>query len=190
MKKFFLFILVLLVCISCGTTKKLQQADDNRKVDSTAVVKNETKKSQTHVDTTMNHHGKVTITEIEFFPPDSSGPTEKQEAKQGANAKMDSFGNVNGDIKSIKQTVIESNLEKKGASDESHEAMDVEKSSAVKKDEAKAVKNVEPTGDPYKWRYIFYLVSLLVAVAVFLYIKRVPILNWIKKILSGIRRIF
>ncbi|WP_289300850.1 hypothetical protein, partial [uncultured Muribaculum sp.] len=45
-----------------------------------------------------------------------------------------------------------------------------------------------PAPDPNRWRYAFY-VSLLF-VAVLLYLKRVPILNWIKKILAGLRRIF
>ena len=42
--------------------------------------------------------------------------------------------------------------------------------------------------DPKRWRYYFYLAA--VGVVVLLYLKRVPIINWIKRILSGLRRIF
>ena len=200
MKKIFLFILVLLVFISCGTTKKLQQADIDRFIDSSAVTNTEKVKTQTLVDTTKTEKNKITITEIEFFPPVEdcqpsdtrkvqSPPTKRKEPK-GSSADVKSFGDVHGNIKSIKQTVIESSIQEKGESDDSKETEKDEKSSAVKKDESKVVKESEPTGDPYKWRYIFYILSLLVAVSVFLYIKRVPVLNLIKKILSGIRRIF
>ena len=185
MNKFFLSIIaLLLVCLSCGTAKKVQQEDTTIAVDSALAVLKTTTTNNKVIDTTYSMQGKMTITEFEFFPPDTG------KDNQTSDVDVPSFGKVKGNLKNVKQTVIENNLERKGTSEESDTTEAVEQQSAVKKEEAKVAKVVEPTGDPYKWRYIFYLASLFVAMAVFLYLKRAPILNWIKKILSGIRRIF
>lgn len=90
-------------------------------------------------------------------------------------------------VKSIKQTVIESDVEEKGESEESSESKETESAANVGRNETNVQQSQEPTPDPYRWRYIFFI--SLIAVAVLLYLKRTPIINWIKKILAGIRKI-
>lgn len=159
------------------------------------------------MDTTRTEHGKVTITEIEFYPPttieqpqgelakdsgkkvaDEPKPTEPQSTpKPTASVDLDNIGKVQGVVKSIKQTVIETDVEQKGESKESSESKESENATTVLKNETNTEKQQETPPDPYRWRYIFYIA--LIGVVALLYLKRVPIINWIKKILSGILKI-
>lgn len=197
MKRICTLIVVLLLFVSCGTTRKSVESRHSI-IDSMATIqetKNGTKKT---IDTTQIAHGKITITEIEFFPVIPDAPpiaddarvidtTKSTPARPSANVDLQDVGKINGAVKSVKQTVIESNIKSKGESKES--SNEQSKSNAnVSKQEAESLKQQEPAPDPYRWRYVLYI-GLLV-VAILLYLKRVPIINWVKKILSGLRKIF
>lgn len=197
MNKIISLVMVLLLLVSCGSARKLQQNKSEIHVDSTATVKNVEVNVEKVVDTTRTEHGKITITEIEFYPttcvddvegekPDTNKvkPGTTPKATPAADIELSNVGKVKGNVKSIKQTVIETDVEDKGESKESSESNETENVANVSRNEETAQKVQEPTADPYRWRYIFYI--LLIGVAVLLYLKRVPILNWIKKILSGI----
>lgn len=206
MKKVLALVLGLVLLASCSATRKATKAKESQ-LDSTAVVKEVTEQTEKVVDTTRTEHGKVTITEIEFYPPttieqpqgelakesckkvaDEPKPTEPQPTpKPTASVDWDNIGKVQGVVKSIKQTVIETDVEQKGESKESSESKESENAVTVLKNETNTEKQQEPTPDPYRWRYIFYIA--LIGVAALLYLKRVPIINWIKKILSGILKI-
>lgn len=199
MKRSATLIVILLLIVSCGTTRKAVESTQSVVTDSAATtqeIKNVTNKT---VDTTRTEYGKITITEIEFFPVIPDAPpiaddvrvvdtAKSTPARPSANIDLQDIGKINGAVKSIKQTVIESEIEAKG---ESKEASDQEQSKSnanVSRQETESQKLQEPTPDPYRWRYVFYI-GLLV-VAILLYLKRVPIINWVKKILSGLRKIF
>lgn len=206
MKKVLAFVLGLVLLASCSATRKATKAKESQ-LDSTAVAKEVTEQTEKVVDTTRTEHGKVTITEIEFYPPTTieqpQGELAKDSGKKVANepkpnepqptpkptasVDLDNIGKVQGVVKSIKQTVIETDVEQKGESKESSESKESENAATVLKNETNTEKQHEPTPDPYRWRYIFYIA--LIGVAVLLYLKRVPIINWIKKILSGILKI-
>lgn len=177
---------------ACATTKKSTQIKETANM---AAQKSEsaTTNFEKLIDTTKTDKGKITITEIEFYPPAASDAQPGDKASPpGTNVSglnLSNVGNIgNAAIKSIKQTTIETDSEKKGESKESSSATNV-KNEAVSANTEKAAKvDVTPVPDPMRWRYIFYI--LLLAAMAFLYLKRVPVLNWIKTILSGIRRIF
>lgn len=202
MKKIIVSVLGLALLVSCGAARKVQQTKHEVHIDSTAIEKEVNAKTEKFVDTTRTQHGKVTITEIDFYPPlpdkanDVGAAVDNDKridtASKGtqsypANADLHNVGNIKGAVKSIKQTVIESNVEEKGESKESSESKESESAANVGRNETNVQESQEPTPDPYRWRYIFYL--SLIAVAVLLYLKRTPIINWIKKILAGIRKI-
>lgn len=215
MKKIIAFIALLIVLASCGTTKKLQTTHTSF-ADSTATSSSAAQKVEKIIDTTRTDNKKITITEIEFYPPsvddepkfgmdtttkdnDTSTvkethdkPKDEPKGKPARNADVAvlNFGNVKGTVKSIKQTVIESNVEERGESKESSESEEAENATSMTQAELKEEIDETPTADPKRWRYIFYIMMLLVAVAAFLYIKRAPIVEWLKKILSGIRKVF
>ena len=210
MKKIITFIALLVLLASCGATKKAIKTTETQ-LDSLTVAKAVSKQTEKVVDTTRTEHGKVTITEIEFFPPteieqpqpEPDKPKKKDKPKDSDNKVSDepkktqppttasvdlaNVGKVQGAVKSIKQTVIESDIEEKGESKESNESNETESAATVTKATESTDKQQEPTPDPYRWRYIFFIA--LLGVAVLLYLKRTPIVNWIRKILSGILKI-
>lgn len=198
MKKVIAIVLglaLLTLLTSCGATKKATKAKEVQ-LDSVAVAKVMTERTEKVVDTTRTEHGKVTITEIEFYHPtatepqgelanrkDSSAKASKV-TKPMANIELNEIGKMQGVVKSIRQTVIQSDVQEKGESKESSESDNSENSATLSRQETNMDKQQEPTPDPYRWRYIFF--TALVFVAVLLYLKRTPIVNWIKKILAGI----
>ena len=204
MKKIITFIALLVMLASCGATKKAIKTTETQ-LDSLTVAKAVSEQTEKMVDTTRTEHGKVTITEIEFFPPteieqpqpepdkpkdsDNKVADEPKKTQPITTASVDlaNVGKVQGAVKSIKQTVIESDVEEKGKSEESSESNETESAATVTKTTESTDKNQEPTPDPYRWRYIFFIA--LLGVALLLYLKRTPIVNWIRKILSGILKI-
>ena len=210
MKKIITFIALLVLLASCGATKKAIKTTETQ-LDSLTVAKAVSEQTEKVVDTTRTEHGKVTITEIEFFPPteieqpqpEPDNPKKKDKPTDSdtkvadepkktqppttASVDLSNVGKVQGAVKSIKQTVIESDVEEKGESKESSEINETESAATVTKATESTDKQQEPTPDPYRWRYIFFIA--LLGVAVLLYLKRTPIVNWIRKILSGILKI-
>ena len=204
MKKTIMLIALLVVLASCGATKKSIKTTETH-IDSLTFAKVVSEQTKRMVDTTRTEHGKVTITEIEFFQP-----TEIEQPQQEHNKPKDSdskaanklkktqpttttsvdlsnVGKVQGAVKSIKQTLIESDVEENGKSKESSESNENESASTVIKTAESTDKNKEPTPDPYRWRYIFFIA--LLGVALLLYLKRTQIVNLIRKILSTILNI-
>lgn len=210
MKKIITFIALLVLLASCGATKKTIKTTETQ-LDSLTVAKAVSEQTEKMVDTTRTEHGKVTITEIEFFPPteieqpqpEPDKPKKKDKPKDSdtkvadepkktqppttASVDLLNVGKVQGAVKSIKQTVIESDVEEKGESKESSESNETESAATITKTTESIDKQQQPTPDPYRWRYIFFIA--LLGVAVLLYLKRTPIINWIRKILSGILKI-
>ena len=211
MKKVIAFIALLVLLASCGATKKAIKID-KATLDSLKVERAASEQTQKVVDTTRTERGKVTITEIEFFPPNEieqprtepEKPKKKDKTKDSdrkfadelkktqpptaASVDLSNVGKVQGAVKSIKQTVIESDVEEKGKSEESSESNETENAATLTKTTESTDKQQEPTPDPYRWRYIFYIA--LLCMAVLLYLKRTPFVNWVKKILQGIMKIF
>ena len=206
MKKIIALVLAFALLASCGTARKIQRTEHKAQIDSATTTKETERSIDKYIDTTRSQHGKVTITEIEFYRiPDAKDiPPVKDrdknrfsesfrradslfDATHEANVELQNVGNIKGAVKSIRQTVIESDVEQKGESKETGESKESESSANVARNEAGIQEKQEPTPDPYRWRYIFYI--SLVGVAVLLYLKRTPIMNWIKKILAGIRKV-
>lgn len=205
MKRVFFFFFVALMLASCASTRKIQETTTSVSVDSTSVRETATHESEKVIDTTRTEHGKVVITEIIFdTTPAPSPATDKPDARASpdtsasdkpapahtpaATVNIPGFGQVSGNIKSIRQTVLESDKETKGESKESEKQEESKCNANVSVAEENNHRVEQPAPDPKRWRYIFYIVA--VGAIALLYLKRVPILNWIKRILSGLRRIF
>lgn len=188
MKNVFLIILCVLMA-ACVTTKKSTQIKETTNL---VAQKSEleTTNAEKLIDTTKVEKGKITITEIEFYPPAvTDNQLDKKASLPRTNVSglnLQSVGNIgNAAIKSIKQTAIETDSQKKGESKESSLTTNVKNEAVVANTEKVAKVKATPVSDPIGWRYIFYI--LLLAAMAFLYLKRGSILNWIKIILSGIR---
>lgn len=186
MKKL-LLLLVTCLMVSCASTRKSVQTSCTTDT-SIDKVDSQTMKTEKAIDTTKTEDGKITITEIEFFPNVNKSDTIKSAINVGG-LNIANVGSIkNAAIKSIKQTTIEKKSEQKGKSYESSESEKIQSTVVATKSNQTSQIQTSPAPDPYRWRYIFYIL-VLVGIAM-LYLKRVPFLNWIKKILAGIRRIF
>ena len=173
--------------VSCASTRKSVQTSCTTDT-SIDKVDSQTMKTEKAIDTTKTEDGKITITEIEFFPNVNKSDTIKSAINVGG-LNIANVGSIkNAAIKSIKQTTIEKKSEQKGKSNESSESEKIQSTVVATKSNQTSQIQTSPAPDPYRWRYIFYIL-VLVGIAM-LYLKRVPFLNWIKKILAGIRRIF
>lgn len=175
-------IALLALLMGCSASKKVVKTS-SMTFDSIQVDRSASEQTRIAIDTTKTENGKVTITEIEFYP-DTSGAD-----GAAANVAFANIGNVNGKIKSIRQTVIESSKESKGQSEESSQSESRDSSATVTKTQDSVDKTTIPATDPYKWRYIFGIVLIGAIIALLLYLKRTPIVDWLRKILSRAKKI-
>lgn len=175
-----IFLTLAVLLAACSSTKKVVEVSTS-KVDSVGIATTTAMQVERLIDTTTNESGHVVITEIEFSQSDTSDVIASLSIRNGTL----NIGAIRGKpIKSIKQTAIEHEYERNGESKERHEGKEQKQVASLQKENVKQTKQVAPASDPYKWRYIFYL--SLVLLTGLLYFKRVPMINWIKKILRGL----
>ena len=166
--------------VACSSTKRVVDVSAS-KVDSVSIATTTDMQVERLIDTTTTERGRVVITEIEFSQSDTSDVIANLSIRDGTL----NIGAIRGKpIKSIKQTAIEHEYERKGESKEKHDGKEQKLFASLQKENVKKTKQVAPAPDPYKWRYIFYL-SLVLLTGI-LYFKRMPIINWIKKMLCGL----
>lgn len=192
MKRLLIIIAILfaslLATISCGVTKKVALTKESQ-VDSLVTSSETLSIVDKAIDTTKTEQGKVVITEIEFYPPTSTREPENDKPPDNSSniiikttvVELDNIGKVQGDVKSIRQTIIEQEVKQKGETKEYSEAVAKEDSSLLvkhfqEKEKIKESKSKAPT-----WIYIACIVFIL-ALCVFLYFKKTSIIGWFKRI--------
>lgn len=203
MKRTFFFMLLSLMLFSCASSRKIQQTTATSVVEAETITEATKTETEKFVDTTRTESGKVVITEIIFdttpvvVNPPESQPDARASPESGkaattrtptATVDIPGVGKVSGNIKSIRQTTLESENENKGISKETQKQEDSKCNANVSVAEGNNKRVEAPAPDPKRWRYVFYSIAL--ALVVLLYLKRAPIINWIKRILAGLRRIF
>lgn len=166
--------------MSCASSKKaISKKKSSISVDSVASTESVVKKSFFDFDTAFTKNVGITITEIEYYPP-TIEDCEDTSAMQ-VQCKKPSKGGV----KRMKQTIIGANV--KG---ESHtrngDTLSVNKQNAqTRKNDKTTIKEQTITKRTFHWWYYVVLLGMIAL----LYIARAPILNFIRKILTGCRRI-
>lgn len=181
MGKFLSCLILLIALVSCRATRNMESQSDKSNVDSVAASSARIEREQRAIDTTRTETGKVTITEITFFAPDTATDTPPM-----ADVRLPTFGNVKGAIKGIKQTIIEKGVEQSGKSNESKESEETQENAELSKQQNHIQKQEATKTSSFNWRWACIAV---IALALVLYWKRMPILDWIRKILAGIRKI-
>src|SRR3712207_2885430 len=134
MKKFITLVVAFGLFVSCGTTRKLQQSTQKSRIDSMAMHEVGKAERESVVDTTRTEQGKITITEIEFFNPVPNDTTAK--------VVLSNIGRLSG-VKSIKQTVIESQVEQKGESRETEKQEQCKSNANVLREESNIQRSEE-----------------------------------------------
>ena len=198
----FILILILAGCVSCASHRQVTEQTNVSISESMAMSEDSVSKRIVYTDTTKTAHGKVIITEIEFDttpdPPDVESETPRADNSRASPApvvKVNPDGEISvsgGKVKNVRQTVIEDETEQKGVAvdesvNESHnerqEAKDTLSQMERKEDETPAKSETRSTA---KWPW---WVLAVIALAALLYLKRIPVLNFIRKILGALRRI-
>ena len=208
MKRIFLLYplaIVLLFLASCATSKKVESVKVAESVAANVTETTHTAKTtETVVDTTRTAQGKITITEIIFdttpdvatINTDSLGSPRGQpvngsmitsqmgNTRRNSTIDLSNIGTINGAVKSIKQTVIESTITEKGESRESNDQKQSNSNASALQKQSTEETKVATTPQISPWRYFWVGAALAAVLVVLLYLKRIPILNWIKTILS------
>ena len=187
-------VVAILMMSGCGVSRRVAKQEHKESRDSTHAEAIKTDSKDTFIDTTKTESGKVTITEVTFFHDagKQSDTTTKLPAADNAPIELDLPGGGkvkgNGSIQSIRQTVIETMTEEKGESRETEKSEETENHTSVAAvvNDASQEKVTEAV-KPSRLKYAFYILAL--AAIVLVYLKRVPILAYIKKILLGLRKI-
>lgn len=153
-------------------------------IDSSATSESVVKASIMDFDTTFSKDVGITITEVEFYPPTSSDANAMQlHSKCNANAPKKKP--PHGNIKRLKQTIIGASVKTEGHTKQG-DTLAVNKNNSVKrKQDTTTIK--EQTSERRTFHWWYYVV--IVGVVALLYLARMPILNAIRKILTGCRRI-
>ena len=181
MKHLIIIMWVTLALMSCASSKKAtSKMEELHSADSIAMSESVVRKSLFDFDTTFTKDVSITITEFEYFPPGDD------ESKCNANAEqMQSKKPLRGGIRRIKQTSINANVKGEGHT-KIGDTLNVSKQQIQNRKEDKSnIKEQMITKRTFHW---WYYVVLLGVIAL-LYIARAPILNFIRKILTGCRRI-
>lgn len=173
---------VLLMVMSCGTTKKMARETEKARVDSVAEKVARVEDVAKVVDTTRNEREQIIITEITFFSPDTTAGTPPPEITIDGTGKVTGGGN----IKAIKQTTISKVKEEKGESKETAKT-ETNKNNATIHKQQEQTHVAKESKNPVIWSYV--IAASIIAVLVLLLRFRTPIFTWLRNILAALRKI-
>lgn len=175
MKHIIVFVLALILS-ACASSKKASTLEKTESsVDLVVVSENLVKNTFFDIDTSKVKEWGFTITEIEYFPPDSDANAFNNKPPSG----------VTGSIKKWKQTKFGSKVEQKGKTKQAEYSDSEKQAMQNRRNDTTINKEQTRTSVRVNW----FVVSAIFAAILLLYLKRVPILNAIRKIPSSIRRI-
>ena len=187
-RKYGIVVIALLLAVllsGCSTPRKL--AGSTKETAKTEEKRDETTAAEFRrtVDSTKTEGVEVTYTKIEFFPPEPDTRQTKPDAMQAggpSNPAADTPKNRpkepkekqppdtgrQGAIKSIETFTVKQKAEATGVTQEEQKT-ETTKTEEVNTDTDKETDITEkPAADPYRWRYIFGILVLLVVAFFFL----------------------
>lgn len=194
MKHFIIFLLTLILS-ACASSKKANVYNKvETSVDSSSATDKVVKRSSFDIDTSKVNEWGMKITEIEFYPPsiDDANAMHLQSNSNANASKSDAdasmrhprFGSTGG-VKKMKQTIIGSCSINKGTTKNAELTDSTKQSLRNRRNDATTIKEQTKTKCNVNW----WIASAIFASIVLLYLKRVPMMNVIRKILTAIRRI-
>ena len=186
MKKTIFALIASLVIASCSTSRKAARDKTEHVIDSTGTTIARNERTNTFVDTTRTQTGEIVITEIEFFTPDMEDADSSMRPSV-ADVELPGIGRVKGSVKRIKQTQVKQQDERRGQSGESSVSDESKSNAAVKRRDTDEHKESTPVADPFRWRYIAFIIAVIVAAVFLLYLKRQPLRNAIRNFITRIR---
>lgn len=180
---YLIWLFLLFMFVSCRASRDVRREDWTASMDSMISSSEQTRRMRRVIDSTTVEMGKVTLTDVIFFGPDDM-PGDG--AREG-DVHLPAFGDVKGSIKEIRQTVIERDVERNGKSEESEDGEERRRDAELSERQNQIQRQESMRSDAFNNRMAFGLFAF--SIAVLLYLKRVPIVDWIKKILAGLRKV-
>lgn len=189
MKKVLFLLIAAFVLASCGTSRKVTKDVVEYALDSTENHVTKTETTEKVIDTTRTQTGEIIITEIEFFN-NGDVKTDSSGGNPDADTELDlpGIGKVKGNVKSVKQTQVKQTDERKGENKQTTASHEEKSNANVSRRDKVEHKDSTPGKDPYRWRYIAFIIAAIIAAAVLLYLKRQPILRVVRNFIMQIRR--
>lgn len=179
-KNLFICLCVLLIAGGCRTPQKI--ISSTTETITSSEKQSEAASSEIHnfADTTKKQEVEVTYFKIEFYPPyddnpgaipddpafleNLSGSTGSSSPKKPPNSK--------GAIKSIEGYTVSAKIEQSSVS-ESKENTQVTRNSEKSEDISRQAEiNEQPAPDPYRWRYIFWIIVLIIAIITYFSLRK------------------
>lgn len=183
MKKFFIIALCLLLA-SCVTSKKSAESTSVHTADTTALSYQAHTSTEVFVTESTEDNTTVVVTEITFYEQPQAVSDSAASNPTGVftiTTNGEITGSANG-IKSIKQTTIVSQSSQNSEIQENHVSDTTATESHGAVADVEEVKHTEKKTNSTRGTII--IVSSIVAVCL-LYLKRKPIIDFIKKIMIG-----
>ena len=174
-----------IVLASCGTSRKAARDKTEHVIDSTGTAITRNESSDTFVDTTRTQTEEIVIAEIEFYTPDMEDADSSKRPSVAA-VELPGPGRVKGSIKRITQTQVKQKDERRGQSKESSVSDESKTNPAVKRRDTNEHKESTPVADPFRWRYIAFIVAVIVAAVLLLCLKRQPFVRVIRNFITRI----
>ena len=176
-------VLAIFMFSSCSTSRHLQKSESVKetasKTDSSATIY--------RIDTTVTENGRTTEISVEFG--DSSfmilpGSVDTTTARALAPSITAGGLKITGPIKRARIRTTDNNKVRSGVTSSSTASVSKQ---ATRREKSKAVVKESVPVDPYKWRWILILVSLLIGVALVVYAIKKGYFKkfwpWVKKLL-------
>lgn len=183
MKHIIVFLLALILS-ACASSKKASYINKvETSADSSTVADNVVKRSFVDIDTSKVSEWGMTIMEIEYFPPSCNDANAPNSDANASNNKHPS--GATGSVRRWKQTTIGARVEQKGESKQTELSDSTKQATIKRRNDMTFTKEQTKTTFNVNW----WIVSAIFASIILLYLKRVPIMNTIRKILTAIRRI-
>ncbi len=193
MKRILFYLLCFCIGLffgGCSAPKKLTGSKQETAKVSEQTAETTTGKNSLFIDTTKTARGEVVYTKIEFYPPE---PTTEPGQVNNEATPVASTPNKHppntGAIKSIETLTIKKETEEKGVTEnqssaETSKATNIEGETAKKEETA-----AEPAKDPYRYRYIFGILVIVIAAgtAVYFWLRKTKAVT---SIVSFFKRIF
>ena len=104
-----------------------------------------------------------------------------------ADVELPGTGRVKGSIKRITHIQVKQKDERRGQSKESSVSDESKTNADVKRRDTDERKESTPVSDPFRWRYIAFIVAVIVAAVMLLYLKRQPFVRVIRNFITRIR---
>lgn len=156
MKRLLLLFIAFILLFGCSSKKKASETEKHysKQAESSEV---ENVSTQLRVDTTKTLDIEINYTKVTFFDPDEGKPPDA--------------------IKQIESWTLKDKDTKRGVSDSAVNNTKQSKGSELIQEDISENNKEEPAPDPYKWRYIFYIIVSLIIVGIFL--KRSTVFKYI-----------